>query len=149
MVLMGRRLYDEKIGNIVDDDTAYRRLTRDPTTTVEKVAEQIRALHCKGLIPDQLKDQLKPSSKNDNIGDKDKDGMEGSKDEEQHRLCLPYVKGVSENIEKYCRAIPSSKLRLAFKHTDTIRSSCQEQDTPQGRKEWYMKFLAKIVTRST
>ena len=76
----------------------------------------------------------KPSSKNDNISDKDKDGMEGSKDEEQHRLCLPYVKGVSENIETHCRAIPSSKLRLAFKHADTIRSSCQEQGTPARKK---------------
>ena len=61
---MGRCLYDEKIGNIVDDDTAYRRLTRDPTTRVEKVAEQIRALHRKGLIPDQLKDQPTPGYSN-------------------------------------------------------------------------------------
>ena len=64
MVFMGRRLYDEKIGNIVYDNTAYRRLTRDPTTTVEKVAEQIRALHRKGLISDQLKDQLTPGYSN-------------------------------------------------------------------------------------
>ena len=60
-------------------------------------------------------------------------------------LCLPYVKGISENIEKHCRAIPSSKLRFAFKHADTklkfafkhadtIRSSCQEQGTPARKK---------------
>ena len=61
---MGRCLYNEKIGNIVDDDSAYRRLTRDPTTRVEKVVEQIRALHRKGLIPDKLKDQLTPGYSN-------------------------------------------------------------------------------------
>ena len=49
-------------------------------------------------------------------------------------LCLPYVKGVSGNIEKHCRAIPSSKLRFAFKHPDTIRSSCQEQGTPTRKR---------------
>ena len=79
-------------------------------------------------------EKQKPLSKSNNIGDEDEDGMEGSKDEEQHRLCLPYVKGVSENIEKHCRAIPSSKLRFAFKHADTIRRLCQEQGTPTWMK---------------
>ena len=41
----------------------------------------------------------------------------------EHILCLPYVRGLSEKIEKTCRSIKTTKLKLAFKPIRTIRQS--------------------------
>lgn len=51
--------------SIVNDISTYCKLSRDPTTHVEKtVADHIRRLHRLGYIPDKLKDKLLPSYSN-------------------------------------------------------------------------------------
>ena len=38
-------------------------------------------------------------------------------------LCLPYVKGLSERIERECKVIESEKLKLAFRPNRTVRQA--------------------------
>ena len=46
----------------------------------------------------------------------------GPEDAEPKRtLCLPYVKGLSEKIDKVCRTIKSVKIRTVFKTVKTLR----------------------------
>ena len=62
---MDRLVYEDKLSDLVGDGSTYKKLRRDPTTTVEKkIAELVRQLHHKGYIPDVLKDQLTPSYSN-------------------------------------------------------------------------------------
>jgi hypothetical protein len=49
--------------------------------------------------------------------------MERKKQREGNRsyvLCLPYVKGLSEKIEKECKVIEPEKLKLAFRPNRTM-----------------------------
>ena len=38
-------------------------------------------------------------------------------------LCLPYVRGLSEKIERECKVIGSEKLKLAFRPNKTMRQA--------------------------
>ena len=58
-------MYDQKMKEIIDDQNTYRKLSRDPTTRIEKkISGVIRDVHRCGGIPDKLKDQLSPSYSN-------------------------------------------------------------------------------------
>ena len=52
------------------------------------------------------------SESEENGKDKNKEAAGGKK--RKQILCLPYVKGLSERIERECRAIGSEKLKLVF-----------------------------------
>ena len=65
-----------------------------------------------------------PNDKNEY--ERDKEDEETVKDKETDDskvqvLCLPYVKGVSEKIEKTCKGIGPTKLKVVFKPFRTMR----------------------------
>ena len=65
MVVLDRSAYDQKMKEIIDNKNTYRKLSRDPTTRIEKkISGVLRDVYRCGGIPDKLKDQLSPSYSN-------------------------------------------------------------------------------------
>ena len=55
MVVLDRSAYDQKMKEIIDNKNTYRKLSRDPTTRIEKkISGVIRDVYRCGGIPDKL-----------------------------------------------------------------------------------------------
>ena len=66
-------------------------------------------------------------------------------------LCLLYVKGVSEKIEKACKGIGPTKLKVVFKPFRTMRQMLMKvkNPVPAEKKGLCMKFLVRTVPKFT
>ena len=61
-------------------------------------------------------------------------------------LCLPYVKGVSEKIEKTCKGIGPTKLKVVFKPFRTMRQMLMKVKNPvPAEKKSCMNFLVRTM----
>ena len=89
-----------------------------------------------------------------NEDERDKEHEETVKDKETDNskvqiLCLPYVKGVSENIEQ---TIGPTKLKVVFKPLRTMRQTLMKVKNPvpaERRKGLCMKFLVRTLSKLT
>ena len=65
-------------------------------------------------------------------------------------MCLPYVKGVSEKIEKTCKAInATTKVKAVFKPYRMMRQILMrvKNPVPAEKKELFMKFRVRNAPR--
>ena len=60
--------------------------------------------------------------------------------EPQKIMCLPYIRGLSERIERICTLL---KVKAAFKPTKTLRQTLMNVKNcvrKKGKERWYMRF---------
>ena len=70
---------------------------------------------------------------------------------EKKILCLPYVRGVTEKIDRVCRNIKTVNLKLITKPHRTIRQTLvnvKNRVQRRRRLEWSTRFPAMTVTMS-
>ena len=86
--------------------------------------------------------------------EKEVEKNKNEEEEEERRwtpiLCLPYVKGLSESIERERKVIGSEKLKLGFHPNRTMRQKLvwvKNRIPLRKRKGWCMKFNATIVNK--
>ena len=75
--------------------------------------------------------------------------MEGEKKHKQI-LCLPYVRGLSEKIERECRAIEPEKLKLDFCPLRTMRQTLvqvKNKIPPEKKKGVVYEVKCKYMYR--
>ena len=64
-VILNRDEYIQKVGEVIDDDSKYRILRRDPTVKTEnKISNALKYLQQQGYIDDKLHDRLTPRYSN-------------------------------------------------------------------------------------
>ena len=93
-VVLNRSVYDQKMKEIINDNSTYRKLSRDPTTRIEKkISGMIRDVHRRGGIPDKLKDQLSPSYSNPPADLRSTQDPQGEHPPQTHRRSnrLPHI----------------------------------------------------------
>ena len=72
-------------------------------------------------------------------------------EEESKYLCLPYVRSVSERIDRVCKSIKSVRIKTAFTPVKTLRqvlTRVKNKIPHEKRKVWCMKFHVRSVSRA-
>ena len=123
----------------------------EPSNQQEEI-KHLRNTFCKNGYPDEVLDPIfknkkqKPSSKNKNIGDKDEDGMGEARMKSSTDSVYRCFREDRKALQSHTILQAQISLQAYWYHQKLVSRTGYPR---KGRKEWYMKFLTKIVTRST
>ena len=74
-----------------------------------------------GYTSQCIKPLLRKNYKHCQLQSSATEGEHKPPEEEKRYLCLPYVRGVSERIDRVCKSIDSVKIKTSFKPVKTLR----------------------------